>query len=340
MARQTLISRFRRVSLTPLLLVSAVLLLGSSVQADPSADYNRNANTLTSEGRSHLKAGDAPAALIKFQAAYAIMRAPTTGLEVATAFEAMGKLVEARAMVYRVSQLPAQPNEPFADKQARATAVSALEALNSRIPSLVLRIEGAPKEVVTATVDGEKVSAESLTAPLPLNPGKHEVVVTAPGYRTARATVELVDGESKPVEVPIGLEREVAPVKPSPPRQQDKPAPTSDNGIVYAGIGVSGALAAVGVGTAIGAWALYGPAEDKLAGKCESNCKAEFESLTSTQQALAYTSMLTFVGAGLVGSATLAYWALGKKSDQAEKGPRGAFVVMPGGGGVFVSGRW
>jgi hypothetical protein len=96
----------------------------------------------------------------------------------------------------------------------------------------------------------------------------------------------------------------------------------------------------VSLGTFIGAQALYGPAEDKLDGKCESDCKTEFESLTSTQQALGYTSLITVIGAGVVGGATLACWLSGKKSDEVEKGPRGAFVIMPGGGGVFVSGRW
>jgi hypothetical protein len=318
----------------------AAVLLGSSVHAEPSADDKRNANALVLEGRRFLSAGDARNALAQFQAAYAITRAPTTGLDVATAFEALGQLVEARAMVYEVSHLPVQANEPFAYLQARSTAASAVEALDSRIPSLVLRIEGAPKETITVTVDGEKVPAESLTAPYPRNPGKREVVVTAPGYKTARATVDLVEGESKPVEVPIVLEREAVPVKPRPPQPKNEPTPTRSNGLLYAGSAVAGGLAVVALGTFIGAEALYGPAEDRLAGKCESDCKAEFESLTSTQQVLGYTSLVTIIGAGVVGGATLAYWWSGKKSDDGEKGPRGAFVVMPGGGGVFVSGHW
>jgi tetratricopeptide (TPR) repeat protein len=333
MARQTLTHRSsRRFSLaSPFVL--AALLLSSSAHADPSAADQRNANTLVLEGRRLLNAGDAPAALTKFQAAYALMRAPTTGLEVATAFEAMGKLVEARAMVDKVIHLAKQPNEPPTYQQARATAASAIDALSSRIPALVLRIEGAPKEAITATVDGDKISAESLTAPLPLNPGKREVIVTAPGYRTARATVELVEGVSKPVEVPLVLERAAAAVK-------DGETSTRSNELIYAGIAVSGALAVVGLGTAIGAGALYGPAQEKLDGKCELDCKEEFESLTSTQQKLAYTSLFTFIGAGLVGGATVAYWMTGKKSTHVEKSLQSSFVVMPGGGGVFLSGRW
>jgi F0F1-type ATP synthase membrane subunit c/vacuolar-type H+-ATPase subunit K len=202
----------------------------------------------------------------------------------------------------------------------------------------VLRIEGAPKEAITATIDNEKVPPEALTAPYPRNPGKREVVVTAPGYKTARATVELVEGESKPVEVVLVLVQEAAPVK-APPLPHE-PEPTRSSALIYLGAGITGTLAVVGVGTMIGVKALYGPAEDKLAGKCDRDCASEFDSLTSIQKALAYTSLFTFIGAGIVGGATLAYGATGKNSDEAEKGPHGAIVVTPGGGSFVVTGRW
>jgi hypothetical protein len=318
--------------------ILAALLLGSSAYAQSSEADKHNASALTLEGQRLLKVGDARAALAKFQAAHEVLRAPTTGLDVAMAYEALGELVEARAMVHEVSQLPAQPNEPFAYKQARATAASAIEALDSRIPSLVLRIEGAPKEAVTATIDNEKVPPEALTAPYPRNPGTREIVATAPGYQTARTTVELVEGESKPVEVVLVLAREVAPVKAPPPPQLL--APTRSSTLIYLGIGVTGTLALVSAGTVIGAVALYGPAEDKLHGPCDSKCQEEFNRLTSTQQALAYTSVFTGIGAGLVGVTTLAYGLTGKTSYDIEKGARGAFVVMPGGGSFVVTGRW
>jgi hypothetical protein len=320
--------------------ILAALLLGSSVHAEPSVDDKRNANTLTLEGRRLLSAGDARAALAKFQGAHELLRAPTTGLDVATALEALGQLVEAREMVYEVSRLPIQPNEPFAFAQARSNLAAVIDALDSRIPSLVLRIEGAPNDIVVATVDDKKIPAERLTVPLSFNPGTREVVVTAPGYQTARATVKLVEGVTKPVEVPITLEREVVAVKIPLPPPKVEPAPTRNIGLIYAGIGASGALAAVAAGTAIGVGALYGPAEDRLAGECERDCKTEFVRLTSTQQALAYTSIFTLIGAGVVGGATLVYWATGKNSNNTEAGLRGSFVVMPGSGGVFVTGRW
>ena len=343
MARQILTHRSpRRLFLaSPLLL--AALLLGSSVHAQPSASNKRNASTLVLEGRRLLDAGDARAALAKFQAAHEIMRDPATGLDVATAFEALGQLVEARAMVYEVSRLPEQPNEPPAFRQARATAASAVEALDSRIPSLMLRIEGAPKEAVTATVDGEKVPAESLTTLLVRNPGKREVVVTAPGYRTARATVELVDGVTKPVEVPLVLEREVVAVVARLPQQKDEPTPTRSSGLIYAGIAVSGALAVVGVGTAIGAVVVGNKSVDDwndagCTGNERAQCYLHFNEQENKRFLLANTAVWTFIGAAVVGGGTLAYALTSKKPERTP--PKQGVRVEPTMGGVRIRGTF
>jgi len=344
MARQTLTRHScRRFSLAPPLILSAALLLGSSVHADPSAADKRNASTLALEGRRLLDAGNARAALVRFQDAHKIMRDPTTGLDVAAAFEALGQLVEARAMVYEVSRLPVQPNEPPAFRQARATAASAVEALDSRIPSLMLRIEGAPKEAVTATVDGEKVPAESLTTLLVRNPGKREVVVTAPGYRTARATVELVDGVTKPVEVPLVLEREVVAAGARSPQQKDEPTPIRNSGLIYAGIAVSGALAVVGVGTAIGAVVVENKSVDDwndagCTGNERDECYLHFNEQENERFLLANTAFWTFIGAAVVGGGTLAYALTSKKPEKTS--PKQGVRVEPTMGGIRIRGTF
>jgi hypothetical protein len=323
--------------------ILAALLLGPSVHAEPSATDKRNASTLVLEGRRLLTAGDARAALVKFQSAHDILRAPTTGLDVAAAFEALGQLVEARGMVYEVSQLPAEPNEPFAFKQARADAAAAVEALDSRIPSLVLRIEGAPKEAVTATVDGEKVPVGAMTTLLARNPGKREVVIMAPGYRTARATVELVEGELKPVEVPIVLEREVMPVKAPPPQKKEEPMPTESNGLIYAGIAVSGVLAAVAVGTGIGSALVKQKGKDDWeAAGCPAmptrTCYSNFNEQERLRVLLGNAAVWEAIGAVAVGGGTLAYALLTRTPET--KSPRQAVWVSPTVGGVVVQGTF
>jgi hypothetical protein len=312
--------------------ILAALLLGSSAHADPSADDKRNANTLVLEGNRLLKAGDAYAALAKFQAAHEILRTPTTGINVATAYEALGQLVEARAMVFEVSHLPTQPNEPFSFLQARASAKAAIEALDSRIPSLALRIQGAPKETVTATVDGNKVPSNLLAEPFSRNPGKHEIVVTAPGYRTARTTVELVEGMTKPVEVPLVLERD-----------EDASTPTRNNVFVYAGITVSGTLAAVALGTGIGAALTEEKANaDWEAANCtrtdKDRCYMKFDEQEAKRVVLGSTAVWTAVGAVAVGGGTLAYILLTKAPEN--KPAKQTVRVSPTLGGIVVWGAF
>jgi hypothetical protein len=323
--------------------IIAALLLSSSVHAEPTAADKRNASTLVLEGRRLLNAGDAGAALAKFQAAHDLLRAPTTALDVATAYEALGQLVEARAMVYEITQLPAEPNEPFAFKQARDSAAAAIEALDSRIPALVLQIEGAPKEAVIATVDGEKVPAGSLTTLLARNPGKREVVATAPGYQTARATVELVEGESKPVEVKLVLEREAVPVKAPPPKPKDEPAPTRKKGGIYVGIAVSGAFAAAAVGTGIGAALADKKSKDDWnKANCSAMptiaCYSNFNEQENKRFVLGNTAFWMAIGAVAVGGGTLGYALL--SDTPRDKSPKKAVSVSPTLGGVVVQGTF
>ncbi|NUQ76065.1 MAG: hypothetical protein HUU21_21200 [Polyangiaceae bacterium] len=257
------------------------------------------------------------------------------------AFEAMGKLVEARAMVVKVGQLPGETIEPWAHKQARASAASAIEALDTRIPSLVLRIQGAPKETVTATVDGFPVPAESLAAPLQFNPGKREVVVTAPGYRTARTTVELVEGVVQPVEVPIALEREAISTA---SHQNDDSKPVRNDAIVYAGIGVSGALAVVGVATAIGAaMAEQKSYDDWEQANCTAmptpSCYNNFNEQENKRFLLANTAIWSFIGATVVGTGTLVYALVVKKPEKPSP-QRQAVYVEPAVGGILVRGTF
>ncbi|WP_437680805.1 hypothetical protein [Sorangium sp. So ce131] len=204
-------------------------------RAEPSAADRQTARTLLIEGRKKRDAGDVAGARADFQAAHALMRVPTTGLDLARADEALGHLIEARETAYEVVHLPRGAQEPAAFTQARAAAAEMVERLDARIPSLVLHIEGAPAAEVEARVDGQPIPPAALAYPRKLNPGRHEVVVTAPGFRTERRDVELKDAELAPVEVHVALvpgrsappEGVQGPLPPeAPPRDTRAPVPT------------------------------------------------------------------------------------------------------------------
>ncbi|WP_437959830.1 hypothetical protein WME76_09405 [Sorangium sp. So ce119] len=174
-------------------------------RAEPTAADRQTARTLLIEGRKKRDAGDVAGAREDFQAAHALVRVPTTGLDLARADEALGRLIEARETAYEVVHLPLGKEEPAAFTQARAAAAALVEQLEARIPSLVLRVEGASLDRIEARVDGQPIPRAALPYPRKLNPGRHEVVVTAPGFRTERQEVTLKEAERAPVEVRIAL---------------------------------------------------------------------------------------------------------------------------------------
>ncbi|MDC3956937.1 hypothetical protein KEG38_23960 [Polyangium jinanense] len=98
------------------LILAAHLFAPRSASADPSPSDRQTARNLLGGGRSLLDAGDARAALERFQGAHLLMNLPTTGFEVVKALEVLGRLVEARAMAYDVTQIPEKPGEAQAQK--------------------------------------------------------------------------------------------------------------------------------------------------------------------------------------------------------------------------------
>ncbi|WP_437601927.1 hypothetical protein WMF28_09970 [Sorangium sp. So ce590] len=206
-----------------------------TAQAEPSAADRQTARTLLIEGRNKLEAGNAEGALADFRAAHAIMHVPSTGLDLARAQVALGLFVEASATAYEVMALPVARREPAAFAEARAAAAGLSTALQARIPSLRLRVLGAPEEAIVARVDGEPVPREALGQPRKLNPGPHEIVVEAGGFVTERREVTLKDAETAPVEVEVVLvpiRSSEVPIKRAPPaaparapREEHAPVP-------------------------------------------------------------------------------------------------------------------
>lgn len=217
------------------------------------------------------------------------------------------------------------------DPNTLAEAEAKLAELRTQIGAATITVNAEGAEVV---VDGEVVGRSPIADEVFVEAGPRKFQARKAGL-TAEQSVDVAPG-SKPA---VALTMTEAPGPRPGPRKEEGGG--SNTKLIYAGAIVAGGLAVVALGTFIGAEALYGPAEEKLNRPvCDEKCKEDFNSLTSTQQALGYTALITFIGAGVVGGATFACWMSGKKSDEVEKGPQGAVVVMPGGGGVFVSGHW
>lgn len=217
--------------------LALVATLASTAAAEPTAADRETARGLMDQGKARIAENDLPGALRAFSGAHAIMNVPTTGIALAKAQLAVGQLIEARATLLSVVALPPGPNESAPFAAARAEAETLAAELAVRIPAIVVLLRGDPQNPVV-TVDGSRIPAAALGLPLKVNPGKHKLTASAPGYRDAVVEVGVVERESKDVSVtlekaardaaaPVPVASAQPTTRPAPRRPPPEPAPRS-----------------------------------------------------------------------------------------------------------------
>jgi hypothetical protein len=154
------------------------------------------ARTLGVEGVKDYQAGKYKSAAEQLDKAFDILQAPALGLWSARAFEKLGRLVEASERYLKTTRLPIDPDGDEAiQRQAIADAHKAYEALQPRIPTLVIVLEGGSDDL-QVRANGKQVSASLVGVGFPVDPGTTEIVATA-GDQEARGRVTLAEGEKK-----------------------------------------------------------------------------------------------------------------------------------------------
>jgi hypothetical protein len=318
-------------------LVAAGVLAPALSSAQQTATDRETARTLMDKGDTALGRGDAAEALRSYEAAHAIMNVPTTGLAVAQAQVALGKLVEARDTALAVARLSRAPREAAAFAKARADAERLAEGLAPRIPSLTVTIEMTPPGDAQVRIDGDPLVKAGLGIPRKVNPGRHVVTAEAQGYREARAEVELAEGASESIVLRLErLERAPAPTAAapaSPPREPDAPEPATTSPLVYVGFGV-GAVG-IAVGSITGFMSLSKTSSVKSS--CTDGvCPPAKEDDLSSAKTLANISNVGFA-VGLVGIGLGVY---GLMSSPSEKEPQARSArIEPVVGSRFIGAR-
>lgn len=230
----------------PLVVAFAVFVFSSVAQAGtPTAADRATARQLMLEGRTLRHGKDLEGALEKFRAADALMNVPTTGLELARTQAELGMLVEALDTCARVIRHPATPGEPGPFREAREEAKNLRKELRQRIPFLRFVFTEGDIDRVELRVDGVAIPKEALRTPRLVNPGRHEVVLTAGAHRQV-VPVMVEEGETR--EVALDLPKSSPLEEPLPP-PSDGPNPWVLGGFTTAAVG-----GAVGTVTGLIAW--------------------------------------------------------------------------------------
>lgn len=331
----------------------AVGSLSSAAFAQRSAQDIASARQLYNDGIELRDKGDMKGALEKFRAAHALGHTPLTGIELCRAHAAVRQPVEAREACLSVGRIAPMPEESARSKEARAEAERIAEAEKPKIGALRIRVSGVPAgQVPTVVVDGVGVPAAALNEPRAVNPGSHTVVANVSGGAETRASFEMLEGETREIELVVAppLPPPESSPEPSPSHaaSPEAPAVVTDrerpNTFAIVSFAIAGVSAVVG-GVAGGlALSKEGDLEQECARKiCGRDQWSELDSARAWGNAS--TALFVVSGAAL-GAGIVSVLASGwtKKSPRASRGavtPSAAIEVVPvfgpGGGGIRAS---
>jgi len=184
--------------LAPALLI-ALAALGRPAVAQESA---APAESLFDDGRRLLAEGKLAEACAKLTESERLDPAVGTLLNLGDCYEKMGRIATAWAVFKQAADMARRGKQASREKIASARFV----ALEPRIPKLSIAVR-EPAAGLEVRRDGVVLGATEWSAASPsalaIDPGEHEVVVSAPGKKPWSTKVTLAaDGHTTPLEVP------------------------------------------------------------------------------------------------------------------------------------------
>jgi tetratricopeptide (TPR) repeat protein len=198
-----------------------------SAAAAPSSEERERARALMDLGDARFEAKNYGSALEQYRAADEIMNVPTTGIEVGRTLERLGRLLEARETLRKVSEFPQRADEPRPFASARQRADRLLGDIAPRIPRVTLQVSGLPEGTTPEiTWDGQRIDDARVGGYLEANPGVHHVSGKAAGFPDVKRDVRLAEGQALQVELAFG--RAPAPDPGSPTVAERPTAPVAE----------------------------------------------------------------------------------------------------------------
>lgn len=220
------------------------------------------------------------------------------------------------------------------EKQASPDDRAGIQALLDKALTKIAVIEvTADTEGAEVFVDGQSRGKTPLTNPIYIDPGSYTIEVKhadrEPGSQRAAVTAGAKLSLDFKLKVIEHVSKPVVPQVPTEPKWR-KP-------LIYTGIGLSGAAALVGIGTAIGAGVKASERDENS--KANGGTLADYKRLEDERVGLANAAFYAFVGAGVFGAATAIYALTGKKAP-APIPQKAGIIVVPAGPGFVVKGMW
>lgn len=307
------------------------------------------AEKLYDDGAKLLADNDWVGACAKFADSFKLDPAPGTQLNLASCSEHEGKVALAWSRLKDARSLNADTKSDTQRKQIESFIQASIDRLEPRLPYLTVRIANAPSGAVALRDQQPMV----IGVDLPIDPGKHLIVVGAPGYIEQTRELTLAEAQREVVEFTLLPQPQTAPgegpipdpsfkPKPEPPRPTELPPAAEPpllsgiqiGGLILGGVGISTLGASIGFGVVA-----LGKRDDLDALncvemgdslRCPPGVIAEAEDLSSSGSTLALVSTVTtFVGAGAAGAGVLMLILGGSDNGESSEGAKPGVGLLP-----------
>jgi hypothetical protein len=214
---------------------------------EPSPAERATARKLAEDAYFALARRDYATAVDYYTRALALVHAPTLLRDLARAQVGLGLLVEAHENYSSILREGVEVGAPEPFRDALDDAQREIEPLAARLPWVTLSVTGAPAAELRVSIDGQSVSAATLDVKRAINPGRHEIRASAPGYETATRSLVIQEGES----VQLGLSLQALAASPASTRNSGL-AMVSMSGPAWRKPAAIGAFSLGGAGLALG----------------------------------------------------------------------------------------
>jgi hypothetical protein len=187
-------------SLSLLALITALGAGAAVARADETDEpRSRQAQALFDRGRELMASGDVEQACALLAESQRLDPGGGTVLNLAVCHEKQGRLATAWTEYH--DALSAAIRDDRKDRQTLAT--ERIRALEPRLPHLVVTLPAELPDGAEVKVDRAPLSRLAAGAPLPVDPGPHEITATAPGHPSWSTKVApIAEGDSVSVQVP------------------------------------------------------------------------------------------------------------------------------------------
>jgi hypothetical protein len=177
--------------------IPALVALPLDALAQPTQDDKAAAEALYEAGKTLLRT-DVSAACDKFAASQELDPGVGTLLYLGACYERLGRVASAWAAFREAASYAHRSGQ--ADRERTATERAA--RVEPRVPKLVIEVGTESVAGLEVRRDQKTVASAMLGVPIPLDPGSHTITADAPGKATWSATIDLVEGENKTVQIP------------------------------------------------------------------------------------------------------------------------------------------